>query len=224
MLQLEVAYRSSARRAFACVWLFRAAAAVGVPYMAAGLWRLSQSDELFDSVLEARKGLVLSTAALGLMALVTVAVRLGALIAFVAWLYRVTKNLPALGVADAGVTPGWAIGCWFVPFVNIVAPCIVVLRIWRASDPESAAGSAQGVQGWPLLYAWWGAFLVLSAAGFAVWFARAPGGPPGLLTRTQVWAYLCSAIATIVMALLAIRVVREIERRQTEKSQLQAFL
>jgi len=192
--QLEAIYRSSARRAFAAVWLFRAAAAVAVPYIAAAFWRLSQSDELYDSVVVARKGLVLSEAALGLMALVTVAVRLGALIAFVAWLYQVTKNLSALG--------------------------IVVLRVWRASDPESAPGSAQG---WPLLYAWWGAFLALSAAGFAVWFARAPGGPPELLTRTQVWAYLCSAIATIVMALLAVRVVREIERRQTEKSQLQAF-
>ena len=220
MPQLEAIYRSSARRAFAAVWLFRAAAAVAVPYIAAAFWRLSQSDELYDSVVVARKGLVLSEAALGLMALVTVAVRLGALIAFVAWLYQVTKNLSALGVADAGVTPGWAVGCWFVPFVNIIAPCIVVLRVWRASDPESAPGSAQG---WPLLYAWWGAFLALSAAGFAVWFARAPGGPPELLTRTQVWAYLCSAIATIVMALLAVRVVREIERRQTEKSQLQAF-
>jgi hypothetical protein len=221
--QLEAIYRSSARRAFACVWLFRAVAAVGIPYVAAGLWRLSQPEERFDSIALAPKGLVLSTTALALMALVTVAVRLGAFIAFITWLYRATKNLPALGVADAGVTPGWAIGCWFVPFVNIIAPCIVVLRVWRASGPESAPADAQGAQGWPLLYAWWGAFLALSAAGFVVWFARAPGGPPGLLTRTQVWAYLCSAIATIVMSLLAVRVVREIERRQTEKSQLQAF-
>ena len=85
------------------------------------------------------------------------------------------------------------------------------------------AGHSQAGQGWPLLYAWWGTFLVLSAAGFVVWFARAADAPRGLLTQGQVWAYFCSAVATIVMALLAIRVVREIERRQTEKSQLQAF-
>ena len=149
------------------------------------------------------------------------------MIAFMMWLYRVTKNLPALGVRDPGVTPGWAIGCWFVPFVNIIAPCIVVLRVWRASDPRATAGPSGGAQGWPFVrYAWWGAFIVLSAAGLAVWLARPEGdlgAGRGLLTQGQVWAYLCSGIASIVMALLAVGVIREIERRQTEKSQLQAF-
>jgi len=223
MPQLEATYRSSARRAFASVWLFRAAAAVAVPYIAAALWRLSQPDEFVISIASASKGFMLSAAALPLMAMVVVAVRLSALIAFIAWLYRATKNLPALGVTDAGVTPGWTIGCWFVPFVNIIAPCIVVLRLWRASDPSSPAGDSQGRQGWLLAYAWWGAFLALSAAGFAVWFARATDAPPGTLTQGQAWAHLCSGIATIVMSLLAVCVIREIERRQTEKSQLQAF-
>ena len=170
----DITYRSSARRAHTAVWLFRAVAVVGVLYAAASLWRLSQFDPLVVSIAAAPRGLLLSTAALGLVALLAVAVRLCAMIAFMMWLYRVTKNLPALGVRDPGVTPGWAIGCWFVPFVNIIAPCIVVLRVWRASDPKPAAGPSGGAQGWPLLYAWWGAFLVLSAAGLAVWL-RAPG-------------------------------------------------
>jgi hypothetical protein len=197
---------------------------VAVPYIAAALWRLSQPNEFVISIASPSKGLImLSTTALALMAMVTVAVRLSALVAFIAWLYRATKNLPALGVTDAGVTPGWTIGCWFVPFVNVIAPCIVVLRLWRASDPGSPAGHFQGGQVWLLVYAWWGAFLALSAAGFAVWFARATDAPPGTLMQGQAWAYLCSGIATLVMSLLAVRVVREIERRQTEKSQLQAF-
>jgi uncharacterized protein DUF4328 len=222
----DITYRSSARRAHAAVWLFRAVAVVGVLYAAASLWRLSQFDPLVVSIAAAPRGLLLSTAALGLVALLAVAVRLCAMIAFMVWLYRVTKNLPALGVRDPGVTPGWAIGCWFVPFVNIIAPCIVVLRVWRASGPESAAGSSDGAQGWPLLYAWWGAFILLSGAGLAVWFARPEAGlgaGRGLLTQAQVWAYFCSGIASIAMALLAVGVIREIERRQTEKSQLQAF-
>jgi hypothetical protein len=66
--------------------------------------------------------------------------------------------------------------------------------------------------------------MVLTAAGLAVWLARGEGGrATGLLTQGQVWAYLCSGIATIVVALLTVGVIREIERRQTEKSQLQAF-
>jgi hypothetical protein len=219
-----VTYRSSARLAHTAVWLFRAVAAVGVLYAAASLWCLGESDPLIASIASAPRGLLLSTAALSLTALLAVAVRLCALIAFVAWLYRVTKNLPALGVSDPDVTPGWAIGCWFVPVVNIIAPCIVVLRVWRASDPGATAGRAGGAQGSSLVFAWWGAFMVLTAAGLAVWLARGEGGrATGLLTQGQVWAYLCSGIATIVVALLAVGVIREIERRQTEKSQLQAF-
>src|SRR5262249_40527597 len=214
MPPLEASYRSSARRAFATVWLFRAAAAASVPYVAAALWRLSQP-AFFGPLAAAPRGVLLSTTALALLALLTVAVRLAALIAFIAWLYRAVKNLPALGVADAGVTPGWAIGCWFVPFVNVVAPFIVVLRVWRASDPNPVAGRSQE---WPLLYVWWGVFLALAAAGAATWFLRTAGHG---LTRGQVWAYLCSGIATIAMSLLAVGVVREIDRRLTAKSQLQ---
>ena len=221
-----VTYRLSARLAHTAVWLFRAVAAVGVLYAAASLWCLGESDPLVASIASAPRGLLLSTAALSLTALLAVVVRLCALIAFVTWLYRVTKNLPALGVSDPGVTPGWAIGCWFVPVVNIIAPCIVVLRVWRASDPGATAGRAGGAEGWPLLYAWWGAFMALAAAGMAVWFARPEGGlaaGKGLLTQGQLWAYLCSGIVSIVMSLLAVGVIREIERRQTEKSHIQAF-
>ena len=220
MPRVEAIYRSSARRALVAVWLFRVLAVVAILYVAAALWRLSQPDGLYASVESAPQGLVLSTGLLALLSLLTVAVRLGALIAFVTWLYRATKNLPALGVADPGVSPGWAIGCWFVPIVNIVAPCIAVLRVWRASAPNAPVGSVEE-RGWPLLYAWWAAFLALAVAGIAAAFGG--GDPAGLLTRSQVWALLGSGIASIVMSLLAIRVVREIERRQTEKSQLQAF-
>ena len=224
MARGDITYRSSARLAHTAVWLFRAVAAVGVLYAAASLWRLGESDPLVASIASVPQGLLLSTAAVSLVALLAVAARLCAMVAFVAWLYRVTKNLPALGVSDPDVTPGWAIGCWFVPIVNIIAPCIVVLRVWRASDPGATAGRAGGARGWPLLFAWWGAFMVLTGAGLTVWLARAEGGlAAGLLTQGQVWAYLCSGIATIVVALLAVGVIREIERRQTEKAQLQAF-
>lgn len=217
----NVTYRSSARRALVVVWLFRAVAAVGILYVAASLWRLSQAEVVVFSIDETPPGLLFSTAALGLTAILAAAIRLCALVAFMGWLFRAAKNLPALGVRDPDVTPGWAIGCWFVPFVNIIAPCVVLLRVWRASDPRSTSGQFDRSEGWPLLYAWWGAFLAMTAAGFATLFAR--DTEHAMFTRGQVWAYLCSGIASIVVALLAVRVVREIERRQADKLHLQAF-
>jgi hypothetical protein len=217
----DVTYRSSARQALVVVWLFRAMAAVGIFYVAASLWRLSQAEAVVFAIDETPPGLLFSTAALAVMAVVAAAIRLCVLVAFMMWLFRATKNLPALGVRDPDVTPGWAIGCWFVPFVNIIAPCIVILRVWRASDPTGLPGTSNTREGWPLLYGWWGAFLAMTAAGFATWFARDTGHP--MFTTGQVWAYLCAGIASIVVALLAVRIVREIERRQTDKLHLQAF-
>jgi len=45
---------------------------------------------------------------------------------FIAWLHRAYKNLSALGVADLRFGTGWAIGAWFVPFLNLVRPIQIV--------------------------------------------------------------------------------------------------
>jgi len=225
MAQSDITYRPSARRARAAVWLFRAVAVLGIPYVAAGFWRLSQPEVVIASIDFAPRQLVLSTAALGLMGTLSVVTRLCALTTFIAWLFRVTKNLPALGVADPGVSPGWAVGCWFVPFLNLIAPCLVVQRVWHASNPDHTVADRPTAPRWILLYAWWTAFIVMGIASVSTWFARSAGsGPSPVFTHQQVVAFLCSGIASIVMAMLAIRVIREIEFRQTAKAKIHAFV
>jgi Domain of unknown function (DUF4328) len=97
---------------------------------------------------------------------------------FIAWLKRAYTNLRALGVRNLRWGPGWAIGSWFVPFLNLVLPKQLVNDVWRGSDPE-----LEDSEGWrekpvPLLFAfWWGAWIVggilESAADRA--FGRAEG-------------------------------------------------
>jgi hypothetical protein len=40
-------------------------------------------------------------------------------VAFFVWLHRANRNLPALGAIGLKFTPGWAVGCFFVPLVNV---------------------------------------------------------------------------------------------------------
>ncbi len=49
-------------------------------------------------------------------------------ILYLMWLHRVVRQLNAWG-REVGATPGWAVGCWFVPFVNLVKPFRVVRSI-----------------------------------------------------------------------------------------------
>lgn len=47
---------------------------------------------------------------------------LGTAVAFLMWFHRTHKNLPGLGGRELKYTPGWAVGGFFVPFLNLVRP------------------------------------------------------------------------------------------------------
>ena len=61
---------------------------------------------------------------------------LGTSVAFLFWFHRVQKNLPALGGRELKYTPGWAVGGFFVPFLNLVRPIQVMREVWHGSDPS----------------------------------------------------------------------------------------
>jgi Domain of unknown function (DUF4328) len=70
---------------------------------------------------------------------------LATIVVWLIWQHRVTTNVWAKGIPIA-TSPGWAIGWWFVPFVNLVMPAVAVQRVYRASAPEKH--SAWLVAGW----------------------------------------------------------------------------
>lgn len=72
----------------------------------------------------ASANLALGIAILGLIALLFVSF-LGAVISYSMWLHRAVRTTNALG-QDVGATPGWAVGSFFVPFVNLVVPYNIV--------------------------------------------------------------------------------------------------
>ncbi len=51
------------------------------------------------------------------------------------WLYRVYQNLPALGARNLRFSPGWAVGYFFIPILNLFRPYQAVKETWKASDP-----------------------------------------------------------------------------------------
>jgi Domain of unknown function (DUF4328) len=59
-----------------------------------------------------------------------------AAIFFITWFSRAYKNLGRLGVEALRWREGWAIGAWFVPFLNFVRPKAIANDIWRGSDPQ----------------------------------------------------------------------------------------
>jgi len=55
-------------------------------------------------------------------------------IVFLRWLHRCYSNLRTLGIAGSRFTPGWAVGYWFIPFLNLVRSKQILDDLWRATD------------------------------------------------------------------------------------------
>jgi len=70
------------------------------------------------------------------IALVWLAVYIITAIAWVTWYKRMYANLPALGAKHIRFTPGWAVGGWFVPFLNLVRPYEIAQELWSGSAPS----------------------------------------------------------------------------------------
>jgi len=140
---------------------------------------------------------------------------------FLRWISRAYRNLGALSSRKLSFTPGWAIGAWFVPFLNLVRPFQIVRETWwissAPSDAERSAPafspSAPAVIKW-----WWAVYLVSGFLGQEVLrTSLSAKSVPDLLSSS----YLSIAADSIGIpsALLAIQVVRLISTRQNTAAQ-----
>ena len=141
---------------------------------------------------------------------------------FFVWIHRAHKNLKALGAHGLKYSPGWAVGGFFTPILNLVRPYQVAKEIWKASDPNidddydiswQYARSSSAI-GW-----WWTMSLLLLLAGIAgraanQYFASSETPEAALIGPAVI---LVSDALTALAALLAIRVVTGIGVRQRQR-------
>jgi hypothetical protein len=156
----------------------------------------------------------------GLIALGQLLLLLSTGIVFLIWFHRCYKNLEALGVTDLRFKAGWAIGGWFVPFLNLWRPKQIADDIWKATEPEapveqSEAWKSNGVPA--VITLWWIAWLVSGAVG------QAAGGAVGTQQTLDQLARGATimAIADLVGAVagvLAIAVVGKLTNRQRDRA------
>jgi hypothetical protein len=129
---------------------------------------------------------------------------------FIAWLYHLTKVIEQHSPEALRHRPGWAIGGWFVPILNLVRPKQMVDDVWSGSSSDwSSSGPAFYV------HLWWAVFLI---AGFVARFAAFKGTD----TLSQVesadrfsrWAdgfeLLAVALAIVVVVTTTQRVLRAV--------------
>jgi hypothetical protein len=150
-------------------------------------------------------------------------------VTFLVWMYRAYRNLEALGNIKERLdfSAGWAVGSFFVPFINLVYPFQAMREIWNKSDPKvrNADELAWQVTSYtpPLIIIWWLVWLASNVTGHLHrTFADDAKTPETILWVTQ-FGIIADLIA-IGSAILAILVVRGVKRRQEERSQHVRFV
>lgn len=122
-------------------------------------------------------------------------------ITFIRWFRRAYHNAIALG-HRAAFAPGWAIGGWFVPFLNLVRPYQIASAMWQHAGAHVGKGALLGY--W---WAFWLASNILAQVGMR---AAGPGSNDGL--RFSVQVTIASDVATVIAGALAVVMVRKLTR------------
>jgi uncharacterized protein DUF4328 len=137
-----------------------------------------------------------------LVGIVQFAALVAGAIVFIRWLHGAYRNVDVVDRAQRRYGHGWAIGSWFVPFLNLWRPKQIVNDVWRAGARDESE-ARPGL----LLLAWWLAFVISnSVANIAIRSTFGDSTPEEI--RDGSIAYAISDGIDVMGAVLAILVVR----------------
>jgi heme/copper-type cytochrome/quinol oxidase subunit 2 len=215
---------SRARLVMISFWCYAAISAVAILALVAALMigvnLYSDVSVPVEDTPPGMAALLLSGIALILYAIIYVI----CIVFYLMWLYRARGNLPALGVTDARWSPGWSVAWWFIPIMSLFRPYQVVKETWQASDPASSPGWRRDVP--PAIFGWWWALFLVDSIGSNVTerLSTRMGGTPSFdMAVTFTYIDIAVLIAGVGSALCAMRIVRDITARQTQRYQVGAF-
>lgn len=224
-MEATVSFRSGHKRARLATLAFRASIGMAGVVAASTLWQFDLWRRIGAGIEVSLEEAELSDGLSAVFGLFDVGVLVATGITFLMWFHRVRANLPALGVADARWSPGWAVGWWFVPVMSLFRPYQVAAEIWQASDPAATQADWRQRPVGSLLGWWWALFvaaIVVEQASFRMWM-RVDEYTSSDFMQSLALVDVTAAAVNVIGAWLAIRVIREIEHRQSTRVQLGAF-
>ncbi|MFE2009243.1 DUF4328 domain-containing protein [Streptomyces sp. NPDC059491] len=136
-------------------------------------------------------------------------------IVFVLWFHRLRRNAEVWAPDLQGRTPGFAIGCWFIPFGNLWIPRAIAVDIWRASRREPYAADGRGELA--LLNGWWTCWVVGTLVNWVSGQMYKTESTTENWTMATQWS-LVGYVLDAVAAVLAILFVRRLTSMQHAKA------
>lgn len=150
-------------------------------------------------------------------------------ISFLVWFHRAHKNLGLGGLIGMKYGSGWAIGGFFVPFLNFVRPYSVMKevsmgsaylarRVDEETDLEEEPDEIDGDVRWiaaepePIVQYWWACWVAQYVLNFAS--PRLRSSDDVSYATTALWFLMARVAIAIPMQLCAIKLIRTISAQQ----------
>ena len=177
------------------------------------LERLIAGEDVAVDTLAASDDRTAVIALLQLLALLSTAV------AFLVWFRRAYRNAPRMSTVLPRFGSGWAVGAWFVPFLNLWRPKQIANDIWRAGEPDpDPAVPFYARRVTPLLHVWWATWILANLLSGTIRFSA-----PETLEdqRSEAASAVAADVLGVVAGCLAIAVVVVMtERHEARRAQV----
>ncbi len=149
----------------------------------------------------------------------SIAIGFGYLGAFVAtviacgiWIYRASHNAGEMQPNEQRITPGWAVGWYFVPFMLLFKPFVAMRQTWNSS--VNPTGDID--RGAPALLGWWWAAWLVSNIGGNLSYRMASANPSVEDMHNMALFDTALSVVSIVSTILFIQILRRVTEAQAE--------
>ena len=156
----------------------------------------------------------IDSSSLGLLAIAGL-IGIGFFVAFIVtivlylmWLHRAYKNLQALG-QQTDYSPGWAVGYWFIPFINLVMPYKIVNELYEKSNFQGNNSSS-------IVAIWWLTYIL---SGIIGWMANKItfGTKASEAIATAAMVDIVSDTLLIIAGCACIKIINTVDEMQEER-------
>ncbi len=131
-------------------------------------------------------------------------------IAFFKWTYRANVNCRGFGADGMKFTPGWTVGWYFVPFMNLFKPYQALKEIWQVSNNPSNWLN----QGGNALLGWWWAMWIIGGILGQISFRMAMAATNKSSLEAATSVSIVSDLVSILTAWLLLAIVSKISDMQ----------
>jgi hypothetical protein len=140
-------------------------------------------------------------------------------ILFLKWIHRANTNSRGFGARNMMFTPGWSIGYYFIPFLNLYRPYQAMKEIWKISNNPAAW---QNESGSPLLGWWWVSWIISIVLGQISFRMSLAANTVDSLKESTVMSII-SAIVDIPLCIVGVSLVSAIFTQQKRLTEMKSY-